>query len=230
MKKTSIRVKILVPVLLLFVISVVSNVLAINNLRKVNEMASVIADNYLGAITELDTIGQTTKNIHTLALSHIVATDFETMTGVVVQIEEQENALEDYIKNYQKYVDSNTADNYQNMTTDYQSFKESVMILLAQSANQKTKDAYATANGVVADSSKKLNDDINAIISSYKEYASSERHLLTMGFMPRVLELDQLHDENDQQGGDKDADRGDNKGMALIISFFHHSMVRFRLG
>ena len=68
MKKTSIRVKILVPVLLLFVISVMSNVLAINNLRKVNDMASVIADNYLGAITELDTIGQTTKNIHTLAL------------------------------------------------------------------------------------------------------------------------------------------------------------------
>ena len=60
MKKTSIRVKILVPVLLLFVISVMSNVLAINNLRKVNDMASVIADNYLGAITELDTIGQRT--------------------------------------------------------------------------------------------------------------------------------------------------------------------------
>ena len=187
MKETSIRVKILVPVLLLFVISVMSNVLAINNLRKVNDMASVIADNYLGAITELDTIGQTTKNIHTLALSHIVATDFETMTGVVAQIDEQEKALDEYIKSYQKYIETNTADAYQNMITDYQSFKESVMILLAQSANQKTKDAYSTANGLVADSSKKLNDDINTIITSYKEYASSERHLLTMGFNMAIV-------------------------------------------
>ena len=187
MKETSIRVKILVPVLLLFVISVMSNVLAINNLRKVNDMASVIADNYLGAITELDTIGQTTKNIHTLALSHIVATDFETMTGVVAQIDEQEKALDEYIKSYQKYIETNTADAYQNMITDYQSFKESVMILLAQSANQKTKDAYSTANGLVADSSKKLNDDIDTIITSYKEYASSERHLLTMGFNMAIV-------------------------------------------
>ena len=70
-KKTSIRVKILVPVILLGLVSILSNIMAVLNLRRVNDAASVIADDYLMAITKLDTIGQTSKDIHTLALSHM---------------------------------------------------------------------------------------------------------------------------------------------------------------
>ena len=112
MKKTSIRAKILFPVLLLFVICIFSNIMALSNLGKVNSTASTIADEYLNAITELDAIGQTTKNVHTLALSHIVATDFETMTKVITDIDEQEKLLDDYIADYQKYVTSDSASSY----------------------------------------------------------------------------------------------------------------------
>ena len=55
-KKSSIRVMIMVPVLLLGLVSILSNVMAVVNLRKVNQTASIIADDYLTAITELDTI------------------------------------------------------------------------------------------------------------------------------------------------------------------------------
>ena len=87
--RKSIRMMILIPVLLLGTVSIVSNILALVNLGKVNNTASKIADEYMVAITKLDTIGQTTKDIHTLALSHIVATDFETMTSVISQIESE---------------------------------------------------------------------------------------------------------------------------------------------
>ena len=181
-KKTSIRVMILVPVLLLGLVSILSNVMAVFNLRKVNDTASTIADEYLTAITELDTIGQTSKNIHTLALSHIVATDFETMTSVIAQIESEEAVLDQYIADYQKYVDDSSSVSYEKMLSDYQSFKDAVMVLLAQSANQKTKDAYETANGLVADSSKNLSNDINDIIAAFQTNAASERDLLNSGF------------------------------------------------
>ncbi len=181
-KKTSIRVMILVPVLLLGLVSILSNVMAVFNLRKVNDTASTIADEYLTAITELDTIGQTSKNIHTLALSHIVATDFETMTSVIAQIESEEAVLDEYIADYQKYVDDSSSASYEKMLSDYQSFKDAVMVLLAQSANQKTKDAYETANGLVADSSKNLSNDINDIIAAFQTNAASERDLLNSGF------------------------------------------------
>ena len=74
-KRRSIRLLILIPVLLLGAVSIISNVMALFNLARVNNTASKIADEYMVAITELDTIGQTSKDIHTLALSHIVATD-----------------------------------------------------------------------------------------------------------------------------------------------------------
>lgn len=186
-KKSSIRVMIMVPVLLLGLVSILSNVMAVVNLRKVNQTASIIADDYLTAITELDTIGQTSKDVHTLALSHIVATDFETMTSIITEIENEEAVLDEYIADYQKYVTNDSTSSYEKLVSDYQSFKDSVKILLAQSANQKTKDAYETANGLVADNSKQLNTDINDIIASFQANASSERELLNSGFSMAMI-------------------------------------------
>ena len=186
-KKSSIRVMIMVPVLLLGLVSILSNVMAVVNLRKVNQTATIIADEYLTAITELDTIGQTSKDIHTLALAHIVATDFETMTSVISQIESEEATLEECISDYQKYVSGDSSSSYEKMVTDYQSLKDSVRILLAQSANQKTKDAYETANGLVADNSQQLSEDINAIIAAFQANAASERELLNSGFSMAMI-------------------------------------------
>lgn len=181
-RKSSIRVMIMVPVLLLGIVSILSNVLAIVNLGRVNKSATTISDDYLNAITDLDTIGQTSRSIHTLALSHIVATDFETMTAVVSKIEAQEEVLDKTIKDFAKYNDKATSTAYDSMLTDYESFRQSIMILLAQSANQKTKDANETANGVVADSAAKLNEDIDSIITNIKSEASAANTSLHAGY------------------------------------------------
>ena len=177
-RKASIRVMIMVPVLLLGFVSIFSNVMSLTNLRKVNTTASTIADDYMAAINELDVIGQSSKNIHTLALSHIVATDFETMTNVISEIEAQEAALDQTMADYNKYVTSDSTASYDKMLADYKSFREAVMILLAQSAAQKTKDAYATANGLVADSSKQLSEDINDIIVAFRSNSDVARQNL----------------------------------------------------
>ena len=181
-KKTSIRALILGPVLLLGIVSILSNVIAMSGLKKVNNTATVIADEYLEAISELDTIGQTAKDVHTLALSHIVATDFETMTSVVGNIEAKEALLYEAILDFKKYSNATISQNYNNMVADYQSLKDAVRILLAQSANQKTKEAYATANGEVAQCSLNLDSDINAIISSIKSATVTERGTLSTNF------------------------------------------------
>ena len=177
-RKASIRVMIMVPVLLLGFVSIFSNVMSLTNLRKVNTTASTIADDYMAAINELDVICQSSKNIHTLALSHIVATDFETMTNVISEIEAQEAALDQTMADYNKYVTSDSTASYDKMLADYKSFREAVMILLAQSAAQKTKDAYATANGLVADSSKQLSEDINDIIVAFRSNSDVARQNL----------------------------------------------------
>ena len=182
-RKASIRVMIMVPVLLLGFVSIFSNVMSLTNLRKVNKTASTIADDYMAAINELDTIGQTSKNIHTLALSHIVATDFETMTSVISAIEEEEAVLDQTMADYNKYVTEGSTASYDKMLTDYQSFRDAVKVLLAQSAAQKTKDAYATANGLVAESSKQLSADINEIIEAFRGSSDTARQNLSTSYM-----------------------------------------------
>ncbi len=174
-KKLSIRVMMLGPVLALGLISVLSNVITMSNLKKVNNIAREISDESLAAITELDTIGQTAKAIHTLALSHIVATDFETMTTVVEKIESEEEKLYSAIVAFKKYEDPGISNYYSGMLSAYNDFRDSIRILLAQSADQKTKEAYSTANGAVANNAQSLNGNIDAIISSITSSATSER-------------------------------------------------------
>ena len=187
-KKTSIRLLILGPVIILGIVSILSNFLAMSSLKKVNNTATKISDEYLTAITELDTIAQTAKDVHSLALSHIVATDFETMTSVVSKIEDKEAVLEAGIADFSKYA--GLASGYQSLETDYKSLKDAVRVLLAQSANQKTKDAYATANGLVHDCAEQLSDDIDSIIASITTSTAAERTALAADY--RIANISSL--------------------------------------
>lgn len=49
-KRTSLKALILVPVFILGILSVLSNVMAVNNIRKVNRNASRIADDCMNSI------------------------------------------------------------------------------------------------------------------------------------------------------------------------------------
>ena len=52
-KRTSLKVLILIPVFILGILSVVSNIMAINNIRMVNSNASDITDDCMNSISEL---------------------------------------------------------------------------------------------------------------------------------------------------------------------------------
>ncbi|MCR5676441.1 MAG: methyl-accepting chemotaxis protein [Agathobacter sp.] len=181
-KTMSIKIKIMVPVLLLGIVSIFSNIMSVYSLRSVNKTASTIADEYMTTITELDTIGQTAKSIHTHALSHIVATDFETMKAIVDEIEAEEATLAEALDTIKGYDNEAIASSYESMLADFKSFEDSVKILLAQSANQKTKDAYATANGSVAEQAKLLNGDIEKTIDDIKQDSADQRAALSRNY------------------------------------------------
>jgi subtilase family serine protease len=158
------------------------------SLGNVNKTASVLADEYMGALTELDTMAQTSKDIHTLALSHIVATDFDTMTSVVDQIETKEATLEESLTNFDHYA-SILNQNSDAMRSEYENLKNAVLVVLAQSANQKTKDAYATANGELANASSALNQDIQTAIETITKSATEERTVMARNYQVSVLSI-----------------------------------------
>ena len=100
-KGLSIKTIILIPVFVLGIVSILSNAQAITNIRKVNSNASVIADEYMTSISKLGEIQNATQNVHRKGLSHIIATDLDTMINVVATIREGETLLEQYLKDYE---------------------------------------------------------------------------------------------------------------------------------
>ena len=55
-KHASIKMYIMIPVLILGIVSIISNAMAIMNIRNVNANASNIADNYMTGISDLGII------------------------------------------------------------------------------------------------------------------------------------------------------------------------------
>ena len=97
-KKSYISTKfiILIPVFILGFVSVVSNILAVTNIKRVNANATQIANGYMSCISELGDIQKETLLIHRLGLSHIVATDLNTMISLVETIRSEQETLETY--------------------------------------------------------------------------------------------------------------------------------------
>ncbi len=103
MKNISLKSRLIIPIALLGIVAVLSNILSIVNIRNVNASASSIADNYMDGKSRLAEICQTSMNIHKMALSHIVATDYNTMITLVGEIKEEEALLDHMLEEYSHY-------------------------------------------------------------------------------------------------------------------------------
>lgn len=162
-KRGSIRTAIMIPVIILGLVSVISNFLAVQNIRNVNKNATVITDNYMVCIGKLADIENETNNIHELALSHIIATNYFTKIDLVDNIKQQEQILEGYLTDYESFVNEDTEELYQKLLTDYDDFKRFVRNVVAYSANTQTAEAYACANEELAVAAQSMKTDIEAI-------------------------------------------------------------------
>ena len=87
-KKLTIQQRLILPIILLGVVALISNVLSVFSINNVDSNASKIVDNYMVDSETLQNIRHTTTNIHKMALSHIVAADYNTMITIVAEIKE----------------------------------------------------------------------------------------------------------------------------------------------
>ena len=67
MKNISLKHRLIIPIALLGLVALLSNVLSIINIRNVNASASNIADNYMNQKSQLARICQSSMDIHNMA-------------------------------------------------------------------------------------------------------------------------------------------------------------------
>ncbi len=178
-KRASLKTLILLPVFILGALTIICNVMAINNIRTVNSNAADITDNCMMSVSDLGEIKNDIQVIHTLGLSHIIATDLNTMISVVGEINDNQEELEKKLDEYKKYVQNDDMDTYNSLVSNYNTMKYELGNIMAYSALGKTEEAYAIANGVVSDSSTAIQKDIEVLSTHANDTASEARERLT---------------------------------------------------
>lgn len=186
-KRTSLKTLILLPVFILGALTIICNVMAINNIRTVNSNAADIADNCMRSVSDLGEIKNDIQVIHTLGLSHIIATDLNTMISVVGEINDNQEELEQKLDEYKKYVQTDDMDTYNSLVSNYNTMKYELGNIMAYSALGKNEEAYAIANGVVSDSSTAIQKDIEVLSTHANDTTSEARERLTSVYVSSLV-------------------------------------------
>ena len=175
----STKMIILIPVFVIGIISIISSVLAVKNIRKVNENATQIANGYMVCIADLGSIQIETEKIHRLGLSHIVATDLDSMISLVDVIRSEQTVLDEYLSVFEQFIDDSDRENYEAILSNYEGLKYENANLMAYSANGDKEAAYALANGAISEYADKIDQNIIAIQEVENNNADTAKQQLT---------------------------------------------------
>lgn len=186
-KNISLKQRLILPIALLGIVALLSNILSIINIHNVNASAANIADNYMDGKSRLADICQASMNIHKMALSHIVATDYDTMIVLVRQIKEEEALLDEKMEEYESHVIPEDHAQYEALLSDYASFKHALVRLVCASASHKTQDAYTLANEDVASYASAMETDIQMLNDSISNQTSHARSRLSAVYVLSLL-------------------------------------------
>ncbi len=185
-KRISIKIIILIPVLILGIVAILSNFQAINNIRKVNTTAVTIAHEHMVNISQLSDIEKQIQEIHKLALSHIIATDLDTLIEMVGEVHAEEAVLDEYLEEYKECL-MQDASGYKSFLSSYESMKYEIANLMAYSGNNQKEAAFALANGLIKQYSNEMQQIIEGMMQDAKESADAATNALTEEYRKAVL-------------------------------------------
>lgn len=186
-RSTSIKRYIMIPVFVLGIFSVISNLLSFNSLGSVEKRAETIANHYMASIQTLGNIESEVRKAHTQALSHIIAVDFESMITLSDSIKEHERNLAQYMEEYEGYVSEESLEIYEQLRGNIGGLEYSLGNLTAYSANNKSDVAYAYANEHVASYAAAIEENLERLSEVTQLGADQERSTLQAAYKRAFL-------------------------------------------
>lgn len=186
-KRVSIKLIIMLPVFILGIVAIFSNIEAITNLGRVNNTAVVISDEHMTHMSELSDIQKETQAIHKMALSHIIATDLDTLISLVDSVRAEEEVLEGYLAQYGDELRESDSVAYDALVTNYESMKYAIGSLLAFSGNNNKVEAFALANGEIKQYSDAIQANIDTMLEEAKVSASDASDALEQEYKFAVM-------------------------------------------
>lgn len=187
-KKSSIRWWLFIPLAAMGIMILLSNVMAITSLRNVNKEASEISDVYLEGISQLGDIRSIVKDLHTTALSHIVATDSNTMISLVDTVREMENSLVQELEAYRPYLQTGDEAVFDEILAQYEISRDAIASMMALSADTQNAAAFEIANTTLKDSTDAMNEGIDTLVE-HAQLSSEEAREKLSGVYQRAFSM-----------------------------------------
>ena len=185
--RLTLQQRLILPIVLLGMITLLSNILAVFSINNVHANAGGIVDKSMVSEERLEDIRRSVMDIHRLALSHIVAADHATMIQLVQEIKAEEASLDEKLGGYEAFVSEEDREAYQSLLNGYAQFKHALVYLVSASADSKTQAAYTIANGDAAAWSRAAEEDIDALYGSVSGQAEAARGRLFLVYVISLL-------------------------------------------
>lgn len=185
--KLTLQQRLILPIVLLGVVTLLSNLLAVFSINNVHANAGTIVDEYMVSEAKLEDIRRSMMDIHRLALSHIVAADHATMIRLVQEIKAEEAELDGKLADYGAFVDQGDEPVYRSLLENYDAFKHALVYLVCASADSKTQEAYRMANGDVSARSAAAEAGLDALSASVSAQAEAARSRLLWVYIASLV-------------------------------------------
>ena len=131
-RNLTLQQRLVLPIVLLGLVTLLSNLLAVFSINNVHSNAGTIVDEYMVSEARLEEIRRSVMDLHRLALSHIVAADHSTMIRLVQEIKAEEAVLDEQLSSYEVYVSADDGQAYRGLLEDYDAFKHALVGLVCE--------------------------------------------------------------------------------------------------
>ena len=176
-KKTSIKWWIFAPIAIMAAMMFISNGTSIVSLKNVNKEAKEISDVYLEGISRLGDIQGDIKDLHSMALSHIVATDVDSMINLVNSINEEISLIDKELEEYKAYAKNDTK-LYNEILNYYEETKKEIAKMVALSADTQNEKAFAIANNELKTNTEAMYANIEEMVKHSKSASTKAKNSL----------------------------------------------------
>lgn len=185
--RLSIKLLTLIPIFVLSFVCIISNIVAVHNIRSVNRTASTIADDYMTGIFDLSNIQRETQRLHSMALSHIIATDLDTMVELVDSIRAEEVLLDNMLLEYGAAISPENAQSYEKLLSEYENLKYAIVTLFGYSAAGRNQAAFELANGEITQYSENIQNAISVLNNNAQNDSDLARAALGKTYFRALL-------------------------------------------
>ncbi len=185
--RLSIKLLTLIPVCVLSFVCILSNIVAVHNIQSVNRTATTIADDYMTGIFNLSNIQRETQKLYSMALSHIIATDLDTMVELVDSILTEEELLDGMLSEYGAAVSPENAQAYEQLMSEYEKLKYAIVTLFGYSAAGRNQAAFELANNEITQYSESIQNAISVLNNKAQEDSEQARKDLDKAYYHAVL-------------------------------------------